>query len=144
MMVDISGLDKTLLLAVLWNNAKKQSAFDFSKSMPKQRAEELMAYAGDRPYFDWVDGRCLKIDLLGDAMDPRLYDRDNGEGAAARVVNLLRNNIGMTIQENASGKEVDKGAASPLHGNGEGQAQKEVLPQGVGGLKRDSGSGGGQ
>jgi hypothetical protein len=49
-------------------------------------AQALVDSAGPDLYFDYVDGRCLKIDLRGDALDPRLYDRDNGEGAAARAL----------------------------------------------------------
>lgn len=36
--------------------------------------------------FDWVIGRSLKVDLSGDEFDPYLYDRDNGEGVAAKAM----------------------------------------------------------
>jgi hypothetical protein len=41
-------------------------------------------------YIDYFQGRVIKTDLRGDAIDPRLYDRDNGAGAAERAVAKLR------------------------------------------------------
>ena len=41
-------------------------------------------------YFDYVQGRVMKVDLSGDSFNPWLYDRDNGEGAAKRIVDTLR------------------------------------------------------
>ena len=35
----------------------------------------------------------LKIDLRIDELDERLYDRDNGEGAAARVIEELEEKL---------------------------------------------------
>lgn len=31
----------------------------------------------------------MKVDLAGGAFDPRLYDRDNGSGAAQRAIDAL-------------------------------------------------------
>jgi hypothetical protein len=46
---------------------------------------------GGKGTFDYLNGRVLKLDLRDDAeFDPRLYDRDNGEGKAARVIENLR------------------------------------------------------
>lgn len=42
-------------------------------------------------YFDYVDGHVIKCDISGDEFDPRLYDRDCGEGRAAEVIEALRN-----------------------------------------------------
>jgi len=41
-------------------------------------------------YFDYLSGRVMKVDLSSDELDPWLYDRDNGQGAAARMINALR------------------------------------------------------
>ena len=43
-------------------------------------------------YFDYVEGHVIKCDLTGDEFDPRLYDRDCGEGRAEEVIEALRNN----------------------------------------------------
>ena len=40
--------------------------------------------------FDYVDGHVIKCDLTGDEFDPRLYDRDCGEGRAEEVITMLR------------------------------------------------------
>jgi hypothetical protein len=32
----------------------------------------------------------MKVDLSGDDLDPRLYDRDNGEGAAVNAIKNLK------------------------------------------------------
>ena len=36
----------------------------------------------------------MKVDINGDEFDPRLFDRDNGEGAAEKAIENLRNNGG--------------------------------------------------
>ena len=41
-------------------------------------------------HFDYIQGRVLKIEFDGDNIDPRLYDRDNGHGAALRAVGTVR------------------------------------------------------
>jgi hypothetical protein len=40
--------------------------------------------------FDWIWGRAVKIGIRGDSLDEGLYDRDYGPGAAARVIDHLR------------------------------------------------------
>lgn len=44
--------------------------------------------------FDYVHGCPIKSDLSGDELDPSLYDRDQGEGAAERVIAALRQKQG--------------------------------------------------
>ena len=41
-------------------------------------------------YFDYLFGRVIKVDLSGNWFDERLYDRDNGIGAAQAAVNSVR------------------------------------------------------
>jgi hypothetical protein len=53
--------------------------------MTEEEAEAMIAQhtaTGDArpPYFDYVKGRVMKVRLKDGALDPRLYDRDNGEG----------------------------------------------------------------
>lgn len=40
--------------------------------------------------FDYLQGRVLKVHLSDDELDPWLYDRDIGQGAAERIINTLR------------------------------------------------------
>ena len=88
-MIDISKLDKADVLAALYNNAKSQGMGFLHynpKDMDKTQAAALLEQG---TYFDYVAGRVMKIDLSKDQFDPWLYDRDNGEGSAARVINTL-------------------------------------------------------
>ncbi len=79
-MIDISGLDKAEVLVALVNAAKPQGRGPTSPTpMTKERAAELLKVMN---YFDYVEGRVLKVGLKGDMLDPFLYDRDNGSGAA--------------------------------------------------------------
>ena len=45
---------------------------------------------GKPAYFDYLHGRCLKIEINGKTLRAGLYDRDYGEGAAQRVVDSIR------------------------------------------------------
>ncbi len=83
-MIDISGLDKSEVLAALVNAAKAQGRGPTNpEPMTKERAAELLKVMN---YFDYVEGRVLKVSLKGDMLDPFLYDRDNGKGAARHAL----------------------------------------------------------
>lgn len=93
-LLDIAGLDKAELLAALVNGTTPLGvgalvAVAHPPLMTRDDAQKLLdEYPAAR--FDYVRGRPLKVDLSGDALDARLYDRDAGEGAAAAVVLALR------------------------------------------------------
>ena len=92
MMIDISGLDKAAVLAALYNNSRPQGMgllhFD-PTPMSVEAAREILDI--DRPpYFDYLHGRVMKVDLDSDELDPWGYDRDLGEGAAKKVIDSLR------------------------------------------------------
>ncbi len=96
--VDISGLSKASVLAALYNRAQPQGLgllhYD-PAPMSVEEAEAELVEAEERaptldPYFDYLHGRVMKVRLAGDSLDPRLYDRDNGEGAVAEVIKALR------------------------------------------------------
>lgn len=101
--VDISGIPKAKLLAALYNAARPigfgvLEAHIASREglsvMSEQHAQSLIdAYYLDsctRLYFDYVYGRPLKVDISDATMETGLYDRDQGEGQAWRVVLQLR------------------------------------------------------
>lgn len=52
----------------------------------EQAAEELK----ETHYFDYLHGRVIKVKIEGDQLNPRLYDRDNGEGAAQHAIESIR------------------------------------------------------
>lgn len=107
--VDISGLDKAEVLLALVNSAKMRGrgfAGSFSQMIPSllppmdiaftreiMLAAERRVACGEKPrhafYFDYIEGLPIKVDLSGDSFNPRLYDRDNGEGAAERAIAKL-------------------------------------------------------
>lgn len=57
--------------------------------MSLDEAERIVAKS-HRLNFDWLGGRVLKV-ILSEmpTLDVRLYDRDNGKGAAARALGAL-------------------------------------------------------
>jgi hypothetical protein len=90
--ISIKGMDKVEVFRELYADAKVLGlgVFNFVPG-PMSREEAEIAVAEEearrgKVWFDYVRGRILKVDLSGDEFDPRLYDRDNGEGAAARAV----------------------------------------------------------
>lgn len=101
--VSIKGLNKADVLAALYNASKPQGAgfMDFDPHlMAREEAAELLSQEAEglqlpyRLYFDYVKGRVMKIefgfgDANSDVLTTRLYDRDNGPGAAARAIEDL-------------------------------------------------------
>lgn len=85
--ISISGLDKAKVLQALYDRAKPQGMGFLQYvpgDMPYKDARALTS--GKYLYFDYVAGRVMKVDLSKDTLDPRLYDRDNGDGAAERAL----------------------------------------------------------
>lgn len=86
-MISIKGMDKAEVLARLYNCAICQGMgflhFD-PKPMTKAAAQEIVAECekNNSWYFDYLKGRVMKVDIGKDEFDERLYDRDNGFGAA--------------------------------------------------------------
>lgn len=81
-MIDISHCDKAAVLAALYNRARVQGMGFLSARPVDMQVEEARAMLAKSERFDYVHGRVLKVDLDGATLDPRLYDRDNGAGAA--------------------------------------------------------------
>lgn len=86
--ISIKGLDKGAVVAALYNRARAQRMGFLHYSPEPMTPEEGAEYAGR--YIDYLSGRAMKVDVTGDNLDPTLYDRDNGQGAAARVIAELR------------------------------------------------------
>ena len=92
--IDISGLDRAEVLAALYNASHPRGlGFLHAKTEPMtaEGARKELEARGAEPYFDYLHGRVMKIGFnKDDAIDPRLYDRDNGGGAAERAIGALR------------------------------------------------------
>lgn len=89
MNISIKGLDKAEVLAALYNNSQPLGmgflAPGHSEQLSVEVAKAIIRETDDL-YFDYLRGRVMKVDLNGDEFDPRLYDRDNGSGAAQRAL----------------------------------------------------------
>jgi hypothetical protein len=100
--ISIKGIDKAELLAALVNGAMPlglgvlhagaapMTKVEAQEWIDEGRTHDTVNIPRDYLRFDYVKGRPIKSNLSGDELDPRLYDRDQGEGAAARVVASLR------------------------------------------------------
>lgn len=86
--MNIAGLDKAEVLAALVNGGSVQGLGGIDSRAGKwftvEKARELLD--SGETYFDYVHGRVVKIDLSGDDVNTRLYDRDNGPGAALNAL----------------------------------------------------------
>lgn len=88
--ISTAGIDKGELLAALYNASMAQGMGFLHYRSEAMTAEEARALLADATYFDYLKGRVMKVRLEGDELNPRLYDRDNGPGAAAYVIDHLR------------------------------------------------------
>ena len=104
-MINIKGLNKAEVLKALYDHSHVQG-MGFMQAVPKgtvtvEHCQMLLDTTG-YPYFDYLYGRVIKVDLSGDEFDERLYDRDCGPGAAERAIQRIRNrdhasNFGMVL-----------------------------------------------
>lgn len=91
--MNISKFTKAQVLAALHNGSKVQGMGIFQATGRPMTTEEAQKEIDDREgdlYFDYLHGKVMKIDLSGDELNPRLYDRDNGEGAAEAIISKLQ------------------------------------------------------
>jgi hypothetical protein len=88
----IKGLNKAEVLAALYNNAKVQGMgilWAEAKDMTTEEAQRTLDETPDK-YFDYLKGRVMKIRIDGDDINTTMYNRDNGHGAAERVISKLK------------------------------------------------------
>lgn len=85
--MDILNLSKPKILAALFNNAKPLGLgfmhFQPSHVMDETEAEQLLK---TQSYFDYHEGRVMKVRLDGDTLNTELYNRDNGADAAENAI----------------------------------------------------------
>lgn len=98
--ISIEGLDKSELLAAFFNNARPQGqGFTVAEKKPMTKKEAAQLIANEGLEFDYLQGRVMKIELDKNTLDPRNYDRNNGEGVAAKVVEAVKNGVIITLPE---------------------------------------------
>lgn len=98
-MIDISGIDKAELLCALHAGSRPLGMgwLHEKGELTIEEARQMIADAGNYLYFDYVTGRVMKVDLSGDTMSGRMYDRDNGQGTCALIVQLVRNKMSSNV-----------------------------------------------
>jgi hypothetical protein len=93
--VDISmfntDLLKLTLFQMLINNSTNKSNFISTDADLTQYDHMLKCIK--KGYIDRFNGRVFKSDISGNTFDTGLYNRDNGNGAAERIVKFLREQL---------------------------------------------------
>ncbi|MFA6527532.1 MAG: hypothetical protein WCT20_03865 [Candidatus Babeliales bacterium] len=87
--VNITGLPKEELAKALFRNARPLG-MGFLAFKPNEELSDKEAHIIATSYADYVHGRLMKIDISGDTVNTRLYNRDNGQNAAEKVIETLR------------------------------------------------------
>lgn len=100
--MNIAGLDKAVVLASLYNRSFQQGMGVLDKNgRQEMNVEQARQYLDRSHDFDYLNGRVMKIDLSSDEVDTRLYNRDNGEGAAEEIIEKIRASVPPEIKPSA-------------------------------------------
>lgn len=87
--MNIAGKSKAQILAALYN-ASKPLGMGILQFNPKPMTEdEAQALLDQDTSFDYLYGRVMKINLSSDELYTALYNRDNGQGAAEKIIEAL-------------------------------------------------------
>ena len=91
-MLNISGLDHTDVLRALYDAARPLGLGILHYTPELLSLEEAKTALKEQGSgrFDYFNGRVMKIRIAGNEIDDRLYDRDNGLGAAFVAIQNLR------------------------------------------------------
>lgn len=88
--ISTARLDKAEVLAALYNASRVQGMGVLQAKNGLMTTDEARELLKTQTYFDYLHGRVMKVRIEGDELNPRLYDRDLGSGAAAAVIDALR------------------------------------------------------
>lgn len=90
-MINIGGLDKARVLKALYDNSH-QNGFSYLQNQTGGivTVDDCRERLAQDSYVDYFNGRVIKVDFSGDTINERLYDRDCGQGAAARAIDSIR------------------------------------------------------
>ena len=85
--MDISNLSKPKILAALFNRAKPLGYglihYNPNHIMDEKEAEDLLS---KRTFFDYLEGRLMKVELGGNELKTSSYNLDNGPNAAEDAI----------------------------------------------------------
>ena len=84
--IDISRKDPAAVLVALYNASKPLGMGILQFTPGNMSLEEARHLLAQSRYFDYLHGRVMKVTIEGPTLNPWLYDRDNGQGAAARAI----------------------------------------------------------
>ena len=103
-LIDISNIDRDLLLQKLWENATNQ--YNRSNATFNLQIARKQFKINANP--DFICGRPIKVSIYtDDKIDPYLYDRDNGDGKFQQVINSINNkNIDFTYPTHEQLQEI--------------------------------------
>lgn len=88
--MNIKGMNKAKILASLYNKSKPLGMGFLHYTPAEMTEDEAKKYLDSgQTYFDYLNGRVMKIDLSGDELRTGLYDRDNGDGECERIVKSI-------------------------------------------------------
>jgi len=87
-MIDIKGLDKWKVLQALYNAARSSTK---KVTLSLIEADALIAHRGEEKLvFVRINDRWLYLDLTGDKLVTKDFDKVNGRGAAASAIEAIR------------------------------------------------------
>ena len=84
--ISIKGIDKAAILIALYNVARPLGMGFLHYTPEPMELDEANEIVKKYTYFDYLKGRVMKVEIGGDELYTRLFDRDNGEGAAERAL----------------------------------------------------------
>ena len=119
--ISLVGLNKAAVLAALYNASKPQGmGFMHYDPKPMTVGEAQQILDGGCTYFDYLKGRVMKVDLSGNEVNPWGYDRDNGQGMVARVIDGLRkdgdsNSVDVQTIHDVNTKAAAKNVMAHIH-----------------------------
>ena len=101
-LVNISGIDKSLLMRLLWENATNQynvHNIQYNEQIAKKQLR-------DHSYADYICGRPIKVDIYtGDLIDSTNYNINNGVKKLENIINYIRH-ITLHVNEKYNGPEI--------------------------------------
>ena len=101
--MNIAGLDKAVVLASLYNRSFQQGMGVLDKNgRQEMNVEQARKHLDLTHDFDYLNGRVMKIDLSSAEVDTWLYNRENGEGAAERIIEQIRASMPPEIKQSTN------------------------------------------
>lgn len=86
-MISIKGINKLDLLKEFWRHQKAPGFY------PSVWSDEIGKKDLENSFIDYCCGKAIKMDLSGDEVNARLYDRDAGEGKALEIINGFKTGL---------------------------------------------------